>query len=311
MLSIVICTYNRAIILERLLASLEPQLMIFNRRGNIELLVIDNNSKDNTKSIAQEYIIKIKNMRYIHEPIQGLSSARNRGFQEAKGDYVGYIDDDCITINGWVETALEVIDNITPDLFGGGYIPWYEIDKPKWFKDSYATKDLGNVPRYLKQDEFLSGGNFFIKKALFPRGVAFRPDYGMNGEKIGFGEETYLQLKLRKEINNLKIYYHPALLVQHRVAPDKFKISKRIDYAYKDGKDWRRLINSVYPQRKPNNRIKSLLRLLLSLLICLGSLSIGALLRNRTKYPYPENYWFEISSGKIRSLGGEFVNAFL
>ena len=311
MLSIVICTYNRAIILERLLASLEFQLVMPSENGKIELLVVDNNSKDNTKSIVQEYMLRIKNTRYFLEPLQGLSNARNRGFQEARGDYIGYIDDDCIVLDGWVETALEIINHTAPDIFGGGYIPWYESKKPKWFKDSYATKYLGDMPRYLTQDEFLSGGNFFIKKSLFPSGFAFNTDFGMDGQKIGFGEETYLQLKLRNEIKNLKVYYHPDLLVRHRVAPEKFKISQRIIYAYKDGKDWRRLINSVYLQRQLQNKIKSLLYLPLSLLICLSSLSIGVLFRDRKKYPYPENYWFEISLKEIRKLGGEIANALL
>jgi glycosyltransferase involved in cell wall biosynthesis len=95
-LSVVICTYNRAELLERALNSLlnSPR----EASESWELLVIDNNSTDMTKEVVSSY-----EARYILEPNQGIAYARNRGYMEAKGTYVAYIDDDAYVDSGWLD----------------------------------------------------------------------------------------------------------------------------------------------------------------------------------------------------------------
>jgi len=304
-LSIIICTYNREGLLRQVVESLVDQV---NAHPMCELIVVDNNSSDETAQMSKNFKNKIKNYSYIFEAEQGLSSARNRGLKEAKGDYVGYIDDDCIALPGWIKTALFVIKQIRPDLFGGGYAPWYENEKPIWFKDAYATKSLGESPRFLGQCEFLSGGNIFIRKVLLKGYDGFKSSFGMKGNQVGFGEETFLQMMLRKKKKDLTVFYHPDLLVTHRVSDEKINIYQRIERAFINGKDWQRINNSFY---KKNNRIRSFLVLIWSIASGIISFTLGALLRDRKKYPFCENYWLEISLKKVRRIGGEIVNIFM
>jgi len=91
MISVIVCTYNRAELLRELLPTLCEQTVAFTQ---YEVIVIDNGSTDHTKTVAAVFAARYPQVRYCYEPRQGLSHARNRGWQEAKGDYVAYIDDD-------------------------------------------------------------------------------------------------------------------------------------------------------------------------------------------------------------------------
>ncbi|MGD8380729.1 MAG: glycosyltransferase, partial [Syntrophobacterales bacterium] len=90
-ISVIVCTYNRAELLGGTLRTLCHQTL---DTSEYEVIVVDNNSTDNTREVVDEFCRRSSNVRYCFEPQQGLSHARNQGLQEAKGKYVAYIDDD-------------------------------------------------------------------------------------------------------------------------------------------------------------------------------------------------------------------------
>ena len=101
--SVIVCTYNRAVLLERLLQSLsalkaEPE--------QFEIIVVDNNSTDETRHIAESFENPRIQFNYFFEARQGLSHARNRGWQEAKGEYVAFLDDEFTVPENWMAKAL-------------------------------------------------------------------------------------------------------------------------------------------------------------------------------------------------------------
>ncbi|MBC7625374.1 MAG: glycosyltransferase family 2 protein, partial [Aeromicrobium sp.] len=83
MISVAICTFNRAGSLRRTLESLAsvapPQV------GGWELLVVDNNSSDSTRAVVAEFESALP-VRYVFEAEQGLSLARNRAIREFRAD---------------------------------------------------------------------------------------------------------------------------------------------------------------------------------------------------------------------------------
>lgn len=84
-ISVVICTYNRAEILKKCLEYLKKQTI---EKAYYEVFIIDNNSADYTKE-ESEYLIKQNSIFYYYfEKVQELSFARNRGWKEAKGDFM-------------------------------------------------------------------------------------------------------------------------------------------------------------------------------------------------------------------------------
>ena len=61
---------------------------------NLEIILVDDGSPDGSGKICDEYIIRDKRVRVIHQANQGLSAARNAGLEIAKGDFIGFVDSD-------------------------------------------------------------------------------------------------------------------------------------------------------------------------------------------------------------------------
>lgn len=98
MVSIIIPTYNRAAVIRRAIDSILRQTY-----SSYEILVIDDGSADETKSIVTD--IQDARIRYIAlEENRGVAHARNVGIQEAKYDYIAFLDSD----DEWLPDKLEV-----------------------------------------------------------------------------------------------------------------------------------------------------------------------------------------------------------
>jgi len=99
MISVIVCTYNRASYLQKTLTSFFEQTCL----GAVdhELLVIDNNSSDDTPQVVEEFKAR-PGARYIFERRQGLCCARNRGVAESRGEIVAFLDDDVIVDKNWL-----------------------------------------------------------------------------------------------------------------------------------------------------------------------------------------------------------------
>jgi len=138
-LTILICTYNRVAILEECLASFVNQTI---NNQQFEVIVINNNSTDTTQIVAEKYANNYTNFSVVKELNQGLSHARNRGYQEAASDWVAYVDDDAKAHPNFVEQALWTINNHEFDAFGGIYLPWYKYGKPKWLPKNFGSNKL-------------------------------------------------------------------------------------------------------------------------------------------------------------------------
>ena len=105
-LSIIVCTYNRESLLPLCLQSLTDQAI---DKRLYEVIVVNNNSTDGTQEVAESFAEMSKNLRVVLERRQGLSHARNRGWMEAQGKFVAYIDDDAIAWPDWIYSILDFI----------------------------------------------------------------------------------------------------------------------------------------------------------------------------------------------------------
>jgi glycosyltransferase involved in cell wall biosynthesis len=88
-----------------------------------EVLVVDNNSSDGTPELVERYIRLGVGFRYVLEPVQGLSQARNRGASAARAPYLTYIDDDARAPCVFVRCLFGIIDTHQPDIIGGPIYP--------------------------------------------------------------------------------------------------------------------------------------------------------------------------------------------
>lgn len=300
LLTVVICTYNRSNLLKLALTSLEDQSI---DQESFEVIVVDNNSTDDTSNIAKKICDRYSTWRYVFEKKQGLSHARNRGIKEARGRYIGYLDDDGKASKHWVKTALNIMENEKPDVFGGPYYAFYNSSKPDWWKDEYRSNEPSTVPRSLKEGEYVNGGNMFFKKELLKELGGFKTDLGMQGEKIAMGEETELQMRIRKQYPNKKIFSDPKLYIYHLVHEKKMSLKWIVKHKFYDG----RSSSSVFDGDN-NSMLGSIFKVFYYSGKLIYDITLGSLIRDKDKYPYYQNYWYEVALPNIKKLGQNWKN---
>ena len=221
--SIAIATYNRSCDLERTLRSLNEVKFI--SYENIEILIIDNNSTDGTRAVAERFAGRFPGrFRYVREERQGLSHARNRAVAEARHDIVAFLDDD-------VEVDVDWLCNLASAYEGGDYAAVggrahliYPGPRPRWLgerDEGYLTKvDYGPDRRPAGPDE-LFGLNLSLKREWVERVGGFRADLGRMGACLLGSEE--LELLERIALAGGVLLYEPAAVVGHRVAPERLR----------------------------------------------------------------------------------------
>jgi glucosyl-dolichyl phosphate glucuronosyltransferase len=297
LISVVICTHNRADLLAGALASLREQTL---DAARYEVIVVDNDSTDSTAAVTQDFCLRFPNVRYSLETQLGLSHARNRGRHEARGEYVGYMDDDCKAPPEWLEIAGEVIEQKAPAIFGGPNYPFYNSPKPRWYKDVYATHDLGPEARSLHSSEYIYGMNIFFRRTLLEALGGFDPELGMSGKKIAYGEETAPQVRVRAEMPGEIIYYEPRLHVYHLVPARKMTWGWMLRAAWAGGRYSCRMLGE---KRSRYKRFRALLLATRQVALLVGTMLRGTLLRDRRIHPYFSNYAYERVMPCLVALG--------
>ncbi len=223
-ISAVICTFNRASYLRKAIQSLVDQTFDAHL---YEILVVDNRSTDDTKRVVTEEFAHLPNLRYLYEPILGLSQARNTGWQNAKGEYVAYLDDDAIAVPHWLEKILEVFKTIKPQpgVVSGKVEPIWETAQPIWLSERILCPltlvDWSEKPIFLSKKQWFAGANMAFPQHLLKAIRGFRVNLGRQGKKLLSNEEILIKWQL--EGKGYRCFYHPEIVVQHYVPASKLE----------------------------------------------------------------------------------------
>lgn len=288
--TVAVCTYNRADCLLDLLESLLLQRLA---ATEFEIIIIDNNSTDGTKTLAARYCRTNRHIKYFFEPRQGLSHARNRAMAEAAGEYIAYIDDDGKAPEDWLEIAVDLIEKEGPSVFGGPYYGYFKTQRPPWFRESYGSKEMrANAGPMDPPNSSLSGGNLFIKTSLLKKMGGFLPEYGMSGDKLGYGEETELQQRIRNLEGTEIIYYEPRLYIYHLVRSEKMKLRWWFFHNFERGQTEGRLRKNDFSSSL-RQRVAFLVNAIRHFVLLLGKVLAGLIRRDRSKFPYIQNLLIE------------------
>ena len=228
-ISLVICTYNRADILKQTLPFIEslyiPKEMI------LEVVIVNNNSTDKTLVLLSEFIkkkIPKVEIKYVFEEKQGLSHARNKGYLKSKGEYVAYIDDECILPQDWLANAFEIIKSSRPAFLGGPFLGKYiPGSSSKWFKESFGDSHMlqYDLPNGEIKNRYLSGGNLFVRRDVFEKVGVFDTTLGMSGNQINYGEEDELQMRFVNAFPNEVVWYDDSVFLWHLIRDEKMTLS--------------------------------------------------------------------------------------
>jgi glycosyltransferase involved in cell wall biosynthesis len=213
--SIIIPTYRRARWLRETLATLIAQDYPADR---FEIVIVDNNSPDETKAVVAEFAASRPAPRHVLETRQGANFARNRGVNESTGEIIVFGDDDILVRPDWLrEMVAPFVADTAGSIasVGGEVVPVFPEGCPDWVRgfhgpqalraDAGPTRD-GQVP--------MSANLAFRREALVGIGL-FDTSVTREGGKQFSSDENVLTRKLRAA--GREIWFAPAAVVQHQM----------------------------------------------------------------------------------------------
>lgn len=220
--SVIIPTYNRADDLRETIESLAG----LSPRGRWELIVVDNNSKDNTREVVEraQRSFPVK-LRYIFEPEQGRCAALNAGIRASNGEVIVTTDDDVRVEADWLDRAAEGLDRTGCDYAGGKVLPVWSAPRPEWIPNRggrhwavIALLDYGPATVELGSRAPL-GVNMAFRREAFERAGLWDNQVGRKAGTL-LGQEVR-EWGLRARAAGLRGFYLPEMIVHHVIPPDR------------------------------------------------------------------------------------------
>jgi len=221
----IICTHNRDAYLGAAIDSLLAQDC-----DNFEVLVVDNASSDRTREIV-EARISHPPLKYVYEPVLGLSVARNTGAKETTAPILAYLDDDAVASPQWLQVLLEAYQHNEKLAIAGGKVTliWPpDVEPPNWISPGLAGNlglyNLGDRVVYITEPGLTPRGlNYSIRRTFLEQIGGFDPNLGRQGKKLLSNEELYMtELALKQ---GWQVAYLPEAVAAHNVAPERLKPS--------------------------------------------------------------------------------------
>jgi len=225
LVTVAICTLNRAASLRRTLDSLaamqQPDGIDW------ELLVVNNGCTDDTDLVIRSFADRLP-LRREFEAQQGHSRALNRAVGTANGDYVVWTDDDVVVDPDWLAAYAEAFQR-TPEaaVFGGPIVARYEPPVPEWVRaceallvGPYSTRDFGDEPQPISLGEGrVPFGSSFALRAAEQRAFRYDPDLGPSPGRYRPHDETdVIEAILRSGAAG---YTVPLARVEHCIGQDR------------------------------------------------------------------------------------------
>lgn len=278
LLSIIIATYNRSKDVKKVIDELEKQFEHLgidypkdNLKSEIELILVDNNSTDDTGAMAFQKLSeqsrkkdddKFLELKYFLEIEQGSSEARNRGIKEAQGNLLAFLDDDIELDKSWLKNTYKIAKT-KPENFCNGarvipvwaceFLPeWLSIKPPyEIIQSCFPAHDHGDQKKEYpfnfadteRKVQNPISACLIASKDLFEKHGGFRLDLGIKADKRGACEDTEFFWRILKA--GVKIEYNPDLTVFHPIVVDK--INKEFVLR------WYKLLGQTMEYMKKNN----------------------------------------------------------
>ncbi len=226
-ISVVICTYNNANLLDRTLAALEKQQV--DETLDWSVLVVDNNSTDGTLHVVQRYSERglIPGLASVRETQQGLGFARRRAIVETKGALIAFVDDDCLVAANWVQQAM-VFAEAHPlvGAFGGQVQLVWDV-KPSDVAiragGLLAAQQLGDNPLQLPATGFtyLVGAGLVVRRTAI-ESSGWTEHFALidrRGRSLSSGGDVEMVLRIRNA--GYELWYNSAMQLEHFIPRER------------------------------------------------------------------------------------------
>jgi glycosyltransferase involved in cell wall biosynthesis len=238
-----------------------------------ECIVVDNNSKDDTRERVEAFAAAHPDLqlRYVFESNQGLSYARNRGIEEAKGEIIAFVDDDERIVEEFVSAYVELFAS-HPDAMsaGGKIVAEYPTGRPRWMS-KYAEQPIANPMDFGKsikpfpKGRIPGGGNMAMRRSVFDKIGRFDTSLGRTGKQLIGGEES--DLFERIEAAGMACYYVPRAVMYHIIPESKLTIDYFRRLAFNTGLSQRR--RAELHNRTTSLYVREIMKWCATLLLCL------------------------------------------
>jgi glucosyl-dolichyl phosphate glucuronosyltransferase len=213
--TVAILTYNRADFLRQTLAGIQQQQF---PRDHYEVLVVDNNSADNTREVVQSFAEDRPAPRHVFEPKQGLDHARNRAIREARGEIIVFADDDILVKPDWLSqlvVPLMADHSRRVGALGGEVIPVFPDGLPPWVAEWHAPLAFRTETGPLEAHHSPMGANLAVPRWVFEELGPFSTALDRNGKNLFGGGDAELIRRVRAA--GLEVWFSPGAAVKHQM----------------------------------------------------------------------------------------------
>jgi glycosyltransferase involved in cell wall biosynthesis len=159
---------------------------------NVEIIVVDNASTDQTFQIASRFPIKV-----VREDRKGLLWAREKGRQTATGQIIANIDADCLPDVNWISKALPYFNNEKVVAVSGPY-HYYDADRVFRMVASFCQCFIYPIVNKFLQFPFVSSGAVLIGGNNFIKAQALEKAGGYDTTLVFYGEDTNTAKRISK-----------------------------------------------------------------------------------------------------------------
>jgi len=174
LVSCIIPTYNRSQKISVAIRSILNQTF-----SNLEILVIDDQSIDNTKVEVEKLMENDSRIKYHLNPNKGANNARNFGITNAIGKYIAFLDDDDVWVDSKLEKQLNVFNTLGSE-YGVVYCTFVRKStngKERTHPSRFSIVRNGDILNKLLKRNFITTSTLFVKAEVFKKVGMFNPKY--------------------------------------------------------------------------------------------------------------------------------------
>lgn len=225
--TVAIPTFNRAALLRQTLEGVVRQRF---SAGHYEVLVVDNNSHDETRPMVEAFGTGVPRPRYTLERRQGLDYARNRAIEEARGEIILFADDDILVEPDWITqmcTPLLADEERRIGAVGGEVIPDFPDGMPEWVREWHAPLAFRSDTGPLDAHHSPMGANLAIPRWVFDRVGRFHTALDRSAANYFSGGDSEMIRRVRAA--GLEVWFAPGAAVLHRLPASRttFRYARR------------------------------------------------------------------------------------